>query len=166
MIGCFSRDDDQNGNTAVGLAHSDATRFGCKLEPMGAAGAAGFFNVSVDGHRQQRGAAYKELTPKVDVVHLAWLKRIRRVCPGRGAGVRVVVVMRVSPPPSALRNPLVLSCSRPRRPSPRPLYQRHTSRVPVPYQLRTSTFALCPPFHPSLGTVGRARGSFSCTRHW
>ena len=36
ILGCFSRDEDQNGDTAVALSHSDDTSFSCWLEPPGA----------------------------------------------------------------------------------------------------------------------------------
>ena len=35
ILGCFSRDEDQNGDTAVALSHSDDTSFSCWLEPPG-----------------------------------------------------------------------------------------------------------------------------------
>ena len=50
ILGCFSRDEDQNGNTAVALSWSDANTFSCFLEPPGAVTATGFFNVTVDVH--------------------------------------------------------------------------------------------------------------------
>ena len=67
ILGCFSRDEDQNGDTAVALSHSDDTSFSCWLEPPGAVTASGFFNVTVDVHRDKRGEAYHQWQRSVDV---------------------------------------------------------------------------------------------------
>ena len=67
------------GETAVALSHSDATAFSCFLEPPGAVTATGFFNVTVDVHREKRGTAYRQWSRSVDVaggslfdVELGW----------------------------------------------------------------------------------------------